>query len=696
MTNFNHPVHVRFDALRAGARIIFVCALALLASCGPGVTVRETNTTLQWYTSERNTKGDYYPMGVFMPARDSKKHAGARRFETVVLKNEYLTVHVMPETGGSVYRAIYRPTGEDIFFLEGKAKDWLPFWESGVKVSFPYREHGVGTIQPASYRIVRGDDGSITVAMWMEFARNTEWYHGAFYGRHSAMLLSQHVTLRPGDASFEITYRIVNPAPYRQGRQLWNDTFFPRDHVKSGVVQADDRPPEKTTSEFILPAAYVSHHGGADFRPFEEVDAPLVCCPPPHISIFTWDIRHGFAGMWYPEVKVNRLRLFDPKVSPGTKLFINGQGCYEPGSFGTHTYNFAEIWGGFDNVFEAVENWIGPGQAYEFTHRFAYVKGIGKVDFANGDAAVNVEFGRAPVLEVVTLRAVENLGATFNGKPLGQAKCAPDRPARFALPADATEGQVVLAADGRVIINRSFPLEIPLETTGLASIDNALRHSAKRHELSDGGGEAWYRDAIHRYPAGSVGGGRVLYRDGQLARAVTCLEKATETDQGNGEGWHLLGAALLEVGAAGGANAAFRKATSAENPYAPAWYFRALSAISRDSMEEASEMLGRLIEADRRHWEARLLKVWTDAATEATREQALSDCKALDAEDPADPRVQLLLRRCAEVTGNEPLAAQAGAAFDQLMKEPGAAVRLREFEAAMRGHYKASGRLEHR
>lgn len=691
-----HPVHLTFHIFRSGARVVFVCALALLASCRGGVTVSETAVKLPWYTSQRNLKPGSHPVGVFLPAKDSKKHAGERPFETVVLENEYLTVQVMPETGGSVYRAIYRPTGEDIFFFEGKAKDWLPFWESGVKVSFPYREHGVGTIQPASYRIVRRGDGSITVAMWMEFSRYTEWYHGGFYGRHSAMLLSQHVTLRPGEASFEITYRIVNPAPYRQGRQVWNDTFFPRDHIRSGVVQADDRPPDKTTSEFILPVAYVSNHSGQDFRPFDEGDAPLACYPPPHISIFTWDIRYGFAGMWYPEVKVNRLRLFDPKVSPGTKLFINGEGRYKPGSLWSHTYNFAEIWGGFDNIFEAVENWIGPGQAYQFTHRFAYVKGIGKVDFANGDAAVNVEFGREPLLEVVTLRAVDKLTAAFDGKPMGESKCAPDKPARFALPPGATEGRIVLAADGQVIMDRRFPLEITQETTGLGSIEQALSHSAERYERADCGGEAWYRNAIHRYPAGSVGRGRVLYRDGQLARAVACLQKATEADPENGEGWHLLGAALLEVGEAGGANAAFRKATSAEDPYAPAWYFRALGAISRNEMAQAAGMLGRLIEADPRHWEARLLKVWTDAATPAAREQALADCKALDAEDPADPRVQLLLLHCAKVTGDEALAERAQAALDRLMKEPGAAARLREFEAATRGHYKPPERLERR
>ena len=671
---------------------VLLAALPFLLSCREGTTVRQGVMTLPWYTStSRYVPGSGYPGSAFFPAKDSKKLSGKRSFLTIVLENEYLRVEVAPEIGGAISRAIYKPTGEDLFFLEGKAKDWLPFWESGVKVSFPYREHGVGTIQPASWRVVRRDDGSITVATWMEFSRFNEPFHSAFYGRYSAMLLSQHVTLRPGQCSFEVAYRIVNPTPFRQGRQIWSDALFPRDHIETGVVQADAQPPPKTSTELILPAGYISHHGGRDFRPFFESRTPLACYPPPHISIFAWDIPYGFAGFWYPRVKANRLRIFDPSVAPGTKIFIIGEGAYRPGKLSSHTYNFAELWGGFDNVFEGVEKWIGPGQTYQYAHHYTFVKGIGKVDYANREAAVNVEFGGlAPQVEVVTLRRVTSLEATLDGRPLGEeAACGPEDPARFPLPADAIRGRIVLTADGRVIIDQEFPLHIPGDTSEHERIWTALGHSPERYELSDGGGEAWYRNAIYRYPKRSTSRGRVLYRDGQIDAAITCLQGAVAADPADGEGWHLLGAALLEKDQREEANAAFDKAAAAQNPYAPAQYFRALAAIARKDLPKASEMLDRLVRTDPRHWEGRLLKAWVASAAPATRDKAVAEALALDAEDPADPRAQLVLAHCAAAAGNEAIAAQAREALEQLSKEPGALVRIGEFEAATRGEYKA-------
>jgi len=655
--------------------------------------------TLPWYTSEtRYEPGVHgsHPLGAFTPLPDSKKFAGERSFETVVLQNEYLWVQVVPEIGGAVARAVFKATGEDLFFFEGKAKDWLPFWESGVKVSFPYREHGVATIQPASYRVVRRDDGSITVAMWMEFSRFNESYHSTFYGRYSAMLLSQHVTLSPGEGSFEVTYRIVNPAPYRQGRQIWNDALFPRNHIETRIVQGDAEPPQLTLTEFVLPAAYVSNHSGKDFRRFDKSQTPLASYPPPHISIFAWDVAHGFAGLWYPRVKVNRLRLFDPEISPGVKVFLRGEGTYEPGGLSSHTYNFTEIWGGFDNLFEAVENWIGPGQTYQFTHRFAFVKGIGKVDYANRDAAVNVQLGgNRPRVEVVALRPVAKLTATFDGEPLGRgAKCAPDKPACFDLPAGAAGGRLVLTADDRVILDQEFPLNIPDDTSGHDRIQACLNRSGRRYELSDCGGEAWYRNAIGRYPKESTDRGRVLYRDGQLDAAIKCLRTALEADPADGEGWHLLGAALLEKGAADKANAAFEKAIAAEKPYPPARYFLAMAALAKQDMTTASIMLDRLVKADPLHWEARLLKTWISASAPAARDHAVADARALNDEDPADPRVQFVVGHCAAKAGDEIVAAHVKAALAQLMKEPGAKSRLEEFKAATRGEYKPPKRLQ--
>ena len=683
------------------ARTLRAAAIALIVSITPGcaarrqVTVRHEQMALPWYTCLSVTQvgpGMYHPYPVAAKA-GPETYAGRRIFETIVLENEYLAVHVAPEIQGAIVRAIYKPTGEDLFFYEGKAKEWLPFWESGVKASFPHREHGMGTLQPASWYIDRRPDGSVTVALWMEFSRHNDPWHGKPYGRHSTMLLSQLVTLRPGEGSFTITCRVTNPTPYRQGLQFWNDAFFPRNHTRDGVVQADAVPPAISTSELIYPAAYVSHHAGRDFRRFDQAMTAIARYDNvPHISIFSWDMAYGFAGVWYPAVAINRLRLSDPNAAPGAKIFINGEGRYRPGNLRSHTYNFVELWGGFDNIFEGVEHWIHPGQVREFTHRFALVKGIGKVDFANDDVAVNVATaGDRPLVEAVTLRPVAMLRATWNGRGIGwPVRCGPDRPARFDLPG-AGPGRLKLIADGKTILDRPFPLPIPDDTSAHNRIRGFM--SRRHHGTNERRNPEGYIRMAGGYPRGSTDRGRVLLRLGRLADAAACLRVATLTDGDDGEAWHLLGAVALEQGHAAIATAALDRAMSAARAYPRAAYFRAIAAIADGDRAAASRLLANLTAAQPDNWEARLLKAWVDSGIAATKRRAFRDALALEAQDPADPRAKWVLVRCAKAAGDGHKAEQMNLALQKLLQEPGARRRLVEFQAATRGRYVHPARL---
>ena len=663
------------------------------------VTVRREKLSLPWYRCVSSEEHDF-KSGPFHAVKGTPRLVGKRLLEEVVLDNEYLRVSVLPEIGGAVGRVLHKPTGDDLFFWEGKVKDWTAHWESGVKVNFPALHHTVNTTdQPASWRVVRGEDGAATVAMWMEFSRFSEHYNEDYYGRHSNLLLSQHVTLSPGRGDFRVTYRIVNPAPYRQSRKFWNDALLPRSHTADGVVQGARKPSGKTTTEWIFPALYVSHHGGRQFHKYAESEMRIGEVRRPHTSVFAWDVPYGFAGLWYPEVKVNRLRLCDPNVTPGAKQYFRGEGSYRPNDIAdSHMYNFVELFGGPDSVMEGVENWLAPGEVFEASYRYTMIRGIGKVDFANENVAVNVEFAAAGpgTLEAVPLAAVKSLVALLDGKALGAAQsCAPDKPARFPLPEGTRGGRIELVADGRKILSRPFPLGIPDDTSRHERIRKACDHnSAESLELF--GDQFGYTHVIQRkmYPEGSCGWGRVLYRRGRIDEAVASLQKATETDADNGEAWHLLGAALLEQRKQTEAAAALAKAVAAGRPYPPARYFLALIALRRGSREQARKQLDGLLQTAPAHWEGRLLKAWIAGQDAATRKQAIQDLRAMDAEDPADPRVQTALAEIAEIAGDAKPAAAAREALLDLVKEPGAWRRVREFNAATHGIYYPPRRLQ--
>ena len=668
-------------------------AAAQPAAAGPReVAVRREKLTLPWYTSR--TDGDpsntRRPRRPFHPAADSMRRAGDRTFDTIVLENDFLRVQVIPAVGGVVHRCVYKPTRTDLFFREGKAKDWLPFWESGVKASFPFREHGIRTDQPASWRIVRGADGSATVAMWMEFSRFDGWENRLSYGRFTDMTLSQFVTLAPDEATFAVTYRVANPAPWRQGWKVWNDALFPRQHTPAGVVHGDARPPGKTDTQIVQPVAWFSGHNGGGLRRWNEMDAQVANHLPDHISTFAWDIAAGFAGLWYPSVRVNRLRIFDPSEAPGTKFYFRGEGQYHPGHLSTHMYNFIEMWGGPHHVFEGVEDWIAPGQARQITHRFAYVDGIGRADFANRHAAVHVECDVAePFAEIVTFRPRTGLKVLCDGKTAAAGlDAAPDRPARVRLHARAKRVRLAVRAGDEVLLDRTLPLEIPDDRSSHQRIAAALSFKTQDGFERSGVPAAWGRSIFRAaYPAGSLGRGRVAYFLGRTDQAVADLREFLAADADCGEGWHLLGAALVETGKADEAEDAFRRAVQAKDPYPPARYFLALSATASGRGAEAVEQLRQLAAAMPAHWHGRLLAAYLAATGPDKAKRSAGPARLLAAEDPADPRARYVLWKAAAAVGDEDAARAAESAFRSMMAEPGAAERLDQFVAATHGRY---------
>ncbi|MFP4353787.1 MAG: tetratricopeptide repeat protein [Phycisphaerae bacterium] len=665
----------------------------------PEVKVRNGQITLPWYTSEPIYKIRPRANGAIWPQNDTKRRDGEKTFGQVVLENEFLAVEILPEAGGVIGGAVYKPTGEDIFFREGKAKNWVPYWESGVKANFPWREHCIRTVgQPAGLRIVRHDDGAVTAAMWMEFSRHDAPWQGAMFGAFTNLLLGQHVTLQPDSSAFTITYRITNPSPYRQGLRLWTDAFFPRNHTADGVVQSDAKPPKPTQTEWIYPAAYVSGHRALNIRPYTNENNLIRKHTDDHNSLFALEMPFGFAGLWYPQVRVNRLRLWDPATASGAKQYYRGEGRFKAGSTSSHMYNFCELWGGIDNVMEGVERWIGPGESYEFSHTYTMVRGIGKVDFANDQAAIHADFGgQDPVLEVVTYRPIESLQARLDGKALGKDQpVGPRSPARFSLPAGAKSGTVELTdAKGNVLLHQKLPLEIPADTSAherivaVSDLDSAVGAERIGDQMDYG---RTIEHALRKYGKDSLGAGRIHYRKGRLERAAETLEAFTSANEGVGEGWHLLGMTRLEQDKPEQAKAAMQRAVRADQPYPPARYYLAILDIAAENPAAARRQLAALLEANPKHFEAYLLHAWLLADTAPAR--ALAAAEKLAKAAPADPRALRLLAHCARAAEKPDVTTQAESDLQGLMQEPGARRRVDEFLAATRGRFVHPNRLK--
>ncbi|MFP4105797.1 MAG: DUF5107 domain-containing protein [Phycisphaerae bacterium] len=666
--------------------VLLICSLAGLASAK--VTAKEETLELPEWKARQQWQENPSGHRPLYPVKGTQKQVGKRKLKTIVLENEYVKVQVVPELGGVVARAIHKPTGYDYFFWEGKLKNWLPWWESGVKMSFPYYEHGLGTDQPSGYRVVENKDGSITVATWMEFSRFNQAYHRKRYGRFSNMIYTQEVTVEPGGSYFNMTFRVVNPGPWKQGLRLWNDTLYPRNHTKKGTVQSTDQPPEVTKTEWVFPTFYASDHGGGHFGKYDRSRNKISGMKDGWSkSVFAWDIPYGFAGLYYPEVKVNRLRLFDPDEAPGAKQWYIADGRYKPDNPSRHMYNFCELWGGSDSVFEGIENWIGPGEVYDYTHRYTLVAGLEKVDFANEHLAMDIDLqGDEKSVTIAPLRRSGKwLNVLLDGEKIGRAPMNPAKPATFSL---SGPGKLQVLEGRTPRFTGDIPIVIPDDKSRHATIRKAFKNKwhAEMRGTADEHGQT-YQTAIKNYPEGSTDKGRVLLRDGQITAAVACLNKAAEKDKG--EGTYLLGMALLEQGKRAEARKALE--TAADNGYHAARYYLALMDLADGNTDAARQQVRTLyMTKNREHWQARRLHAYLVALDKKNLEplQVMAEIA------PGDLYTQAAIAKAAGKTGDEQARKAAEQAIEKLSREPGAAKRLKEFLGVLEGKYPIPPRIK--
>ncbi len=434
-------------------------------------------------------------------------------------------------------------------------------------------------------------------------------------------------------------------------------------------------------------------------------------------SLFAWAPQRPFAGLYYPGPKVNRLRIGDPDARfLGAKAWFAGE---------KHPRGYVELWTGADSVFEQVERWIGPGEAYEATCRYVMTEGIGKATYAGVEAAVHVT-PDGKQIHAVTYEPVGRLSLEVDGEPVGEAKpCGPTKLAAWALE-PGERFRVTLSAGGEKLLSFDWPVKVAPDEKAYAEIRRTLDASRPINQERLGDSESYGR-AVHRanYPPRTVGRGRVRLRLGRLDAALATLLAASRPRERSGrsrdaaraEASHLLGATLLELGKPAAAQVAFARAADGasghqkraeagpvRDAYPPARYYLAVLLLGGE--KKAGQRRGRavahlekLLKQNPRHWEGRLLRAYllgladgrdlgpAELVSGRSPQPGPSAAEKLAAADPADPRALWVFHQALRVAEKADEAAAANKALDRMLEEPGARKRLDEFIAATKGEY---------
>ncbi len=589
--------HVRFvtPALLVAAVLAQLGALHAAQPDGAKVTVTVSDATFPVSQNNRR-KPNWSP-------QTAAKLTGKKQYTTpkVTLANRFLRLEVLPEFGGRLIRATYLPQREgdkpvELFWVNDRLDDGVSWSMGGGRWSFPFWEHGRHFDETAGYVIDRAQDGTVTLAMDMRFGEFLTPAETKRYGRATNLRLVQTIRLAPGEARFRWVGRVENPLPIRHGFKLW---WLLRQPAEAGL-------------QAILPAGWVTGHGGGKLRAWDQ-DTEVRTL---QTSLFAVGIRHPFAGWYSPDRQINVLRIQNPMTAPGAKVVL-----YKPSQRG-----YVEMWGGNHEVFEETGRLLPALGAYQIPVTVLPATGLGgKADFANEQIALRAIRGEngwtlklwSPVnregLKIVA-QAVEPdaAGQTWTartGVDVGPGQCVTK-----TLQTPAGAGRIRLKitdADGLKLLHETFPLEYgPKPEEHFAFVMDAIRANGKidkslyaeamdlvgEHQYTLGRAAGQHEKALKASddPTALLDAARRLMRVRKNAPEVKSgLSKVLAKQPQNEHARLYLAMWHLEAGQADQADAHLAKA----GPLPGARYLRALRAVAKNDPKTALAELDAALQA---------------------------------------------------------------------------------------------------
>ncbi len=273
--------------------------------------------TLPMFAENRvhqRSSGNPYPNAVV-----NRTHDGVitdKEYTAVLLENEYISVTVMPELGGRIFRAVDKRTGYDFFYRQSVIKPALigalGSWISGgVEFNWPYH-HRPSTFLPVDFTTETEPDGTMAVHL----SENDP------FDRMKGM-----VTLRlaPDSTVLETAVRIFNCTPQRHSFLWWENAavpvhedyhiFFPGDVCRVYFHYRRDTNTYPHGSGF-----YNGHNFGKDTELTRHGNIRFAT------SLFSDSSAYDFFGGYDKTKDCGVVHTANRHTAPGKKLFTWGYG----------------------------------------------------------------------------------------------------------------------------------------------------------------------------------------------------------------------------------------------------------------------------------------------------------------------------------------------------------------------------------
>jgi hypothetical protein len=319
-----------------------------------------------------------------------------RTFTLIVLENDYLRLTILPELGGRIYQAIFKPTGNNIFYQNPvlKPSPWGPpemgWWLAmgGMEWGLPVEEHGYEWGIPWQYEIsdvvdTQTGTAGVRVTVW-----DTE-----SSDRLRAMV---SITLLDGQSLFHVSPVIENPTSQPIDYKFWLNAM-----LAPGPANAPSQ-----DLRFIMPADQATVHSTGDSRlpgagegiswpVYQGVDWSRLGNWRQWFGFFQRPQAAGdFQAIYDEGSDEGVVRAYDSRLAQGVKFFAFGWGndAISPDLYTDDSSSYVEMHGGVGPTFADTRR-LEAGQRITWNEQWYPVAGLGGLTWANAEVALRVEDG---------------------------------------------------------------------------------------------------------------------------------------------------------------------------------------------------------------------------------------------------------------------------------------------------------------
>lgn len=236
-----------------------------------------------------------------------------RSFVALTLENEFLRLTVLPELGGRLHRAIYKPAGYDLFYHNDAIRAQLvssrgAWYAGGVEFNFPV-SHSLTTHTGVEYATGKYADGSAAI-----FLANT--------CRMSRMRWQVAIRLAPASSAIAFHTRLLNRTAWPQRYYYWLNAAVPqgpqiRYHFSASKLVGHTQEVGGTVTRLD---SFPMMRNGSDAR----IPAKLRDTT----SVFMLDNNSGFFGYYDLDADLGLVRSAPVRDVPGNKIWSWGDTDY--------------------------------------------------------------------------------------------------------------------------------------------------------------------------------------------------------------------------------------------------------------------------------------------------------------------------------------------------------------------------------